>query len=223
MGLPSLKKLKLATFDDDEFKSLVEMLNASPTTKFNKLQSLSLSFGCWRGGGTAIEITKIASLCPNLQKLKLAGPLVLDLLDRSQIFQHLNKLTLEHSNLVEDPMPALGKLPNLRVLCLHSALGKDAIMFPKNSFPCLQSFVLSQEEQPKEWIIEEEALCCLSFLKLYFCINLKTVPERLRFLDSLQELQIVDMPLAFMERIQRGGEDFHKVENVPSLLLETYL
>ena len=63
VGLPNLRKLRLRISNDDEYNT------------FNKLQCLSISFGYLKA--VAIEITKVVTSCPHLQKLKLARPLVI--------------------------------------------------------------------------------------------------------------------------------------------------
>jgi hypothetical protein len=46
---------------------------------------------------------------------------------------------------------------------------------------------------------------------------LKTVPEGLRFITSLREMEIRSMLKAFRTRLEHGGEDYYKVQHVPSI------
>uniref|UniRef100_A0A2N9FB85 Disease resistance protein winged helix domain-containing protein n=1 Tax=Fagus sylvatica TaxID=28930 RepID=A0A2N9FB85_FAGSY len=46
--------------------------------------------------------------------------------------------------------------------------------------------------------------------KLTNCRGLKTIPDGLRFVTTLQELEIKDMPKTFKDRVDKGGEDFCK-------------
>ncbi|KAJ6958780.1 hypothetical protein NC653_040415 [Populus alba x Populus x berolinensis] len=45
----------------------------------------------------------------------------------------------------------------------------------------------------------------------------KTVPEGLRFITSLREMEIRSMLKAFRTRLEHGGEDYYKVQHVPSI------
>ncbi|KAJ6958813.1 disease resistance protein [Populus alba x Populus x berolinensis] len=49
------------------------------------------------------------------------------------------------------------------------------------------------------------------------CTSLKTVPEGLRFITSLREMEIRSMLKAFRTRLEHGGEDYYKVQHVPSI------
>ena len=138
-----------------------------------------------------------------------------------RILQNLMKLLLWRSSLSNDPMPSLGKLPSLIVLVLGwSALRCNAIFCPGNSFPRLQSLVLTRSYRLEEWTIEEGALCCLQNLEIDGNLALKAIPEGLKFITSLKELEIKSMPNEFTNGLKREGRDFYKIQHVPIIRLD---
>ncbi|KAK5786927.1 hypothetical protein PVK06_041577 [Gossypium arboreum] len=60
----------------------------------------------------------------------------------------------------------------------------------------------------------------LQWLEIWNCLNLKMLPEGLRFITTLKELKIESMPKAFKDILEEGGEDFYKVKHVPSIIFQ---
>ena len=56
-------------------------------------------------------------------------------------------------------------------------------------------------------------------LKIENCSRLKTIPNGLRFIRTLQELEIKSMPKSFKDMLDEGL-DFDKVKHVPSLVFQ---
>ena len=56
-------------------------------------------------------------------------------------------------------------------------------------------------------------------LQIRRCERLKKLPDGLRLVTTLQELEIIDMPNEFLNRLKVGGEDFYKVQQVHSIKL----
>ncbi|CAL5394445.1 unnamed protein product [Camellia sinensis] len=145
-------------------------------------------------------------------------------------YRSLASLTLSGSQLKEDPMATLEQMPNLRILVLVDAFaGKDHLVFSAHGFPQLERLRLNSLEIG-EWMIEEGAMPTLSFLSIGSCKNLKMLPDGLRFITTLQELDITEMPEAFKDRLP---EDLHKFripseglrrgfETVQALCMSTY-
>ena len=57
-------------------------------------------------------------------------------------------------------------------------------------------------------------------LQIKDCKSLRTIPDGLRFVTTLQELEIKGMPKTFKDKVDKGGEDFCKVQHVPSLVFQ---
>ncbi|CAL5391644.1 unnamed protein product [Camellia sinensis] len=135
-------------------------------------------------------------------------------------YRSLASLTLSGSQLKEDPMATLEQMPNLRILILVDAFaGKDHLVFSTNGFPQLERLGLHSLEIG-EWMMEEGAMPTLSFLSIGTWNNLKMLPDGLRFITTLQELDITEMPEAFKDRLRivndKEGEDLHKF-HIPSV------
>uniref|UniRef100_A0A2N9G4S3 NB-ARC domain-containing protein n=1 Tax=Fagus sylvatica TaxID=28930 RepID=A0A2N9G4S3_FAGSY len=72
----------------------------------------------------------------------------------------------------------------------------------------------------EEWRVEEGAMPSLCRLQIESCPSLRRIPDGLRFVTTLQELEIKDMRKTFKDRVDKGGEDFCKVQHVPSLVFQ---
>ncbi|KAK9286197.1 hypothetical protein L1049_014581 [Liquidambar formosana] len=212
----NLKKLGIKL---ESFEEFVEVLRSSRVT-FNSLCSLNCLFNF-----SNVEETDLRILlwgCPHLYKLYLNGGTIVKLPEYHHFPQNLTKLTLVSSGLEEDPMPTLEKLPNLSILRLQWFVfkGKKMVCSSKG-FPQLKSLVLYSLENWEEWCVGEEAMSSLCQLVVDGCWKLKMVPVGLRFITTLQELQIGRMPEEFENRL-RGGEDLYKVKHVPSIIYKGY-
>ncbi|KAI8011303.1 putative disease resistance protein [Camellia lanceoleosa] len=155
----------------------------------------------------------------------LVGLTIIGIIDRlpeynRNFYRSLASLTLSGSQLKEDPIATLEQMPNLRILVLVNAFaGKNHLVFSAYGFPQLERLRLHSLEIG-EWMIEEGAMPTLSFLSIGSCKNLMMLPDGLRFITTLQELDITEMPEAFKDRLQmvndKEGEDLHKC-HIPSV------
>ncbi|XVF66517.1 hypothetical protein PTKIN_Ptkin10aG0042700 [Pterospermum kingtungense] len=57
-------------------------------------------------------------------------------------------------------------------------------------------------------------------LEIVNCWRMKMLPDGLRFITTLQELTIKSMSKAFKDKLVQGGEDFYKVQHVPSMTFQ---
>ncbi|KAI8025480.1 putative disease resistance protein [Camellia lanceoleosa] len=184
--------------------------------------------------------------CQHLRQLFLGGSLN-KLPD--QFPPNLTKLILEDTKLEEDPMPTLEKLPNLRSLFLldNAYIGKEMVCSSAppppttttapssisggggggggyggcdgGGFPKLISLYLWNLPNLEEWRVEQGAMPCLFRLDINECTKLKEIPDGLRFITTLRELDIRWVSEALRDRVREGGEDFYKVKHVPSIRL----
>ncbi|THG14689.1 hypothetical protein TEA_004759 [Camellia sinensis var. sinensis] len=135
----------------------------------------------------------------------------------------LTFLLLQSSKLKEDPMATLEKLPNLRILFLGSAFVGKEMVCSAHGFPHLKRLSLWYLEI-EEWRVDHGAMPKLSSLQIAFCKKLQMLPNALRFIPTLQELQISCMPKPFNDRLRmvdgQEGEDFHKISHILSIRFE---
>ena len=112
-------------------------------------------------------------------------------------------------------MAMLEKLPNLKILnLLYEAFEGKNMVCSERGFPVLQSLFLSKLFQLKEWRVEEGAMPKLCHLEIVCCPRLKTIPDGLRFVTTLQKLEIKSMQKSFKDKLDKGGPDFDKVKHV---------
>ena len=177
-------------------------------------------------------IQMLISRCPLIEKLHLYKHLE-KLPEAHQFSPNLAKLTLLGTKLEEDRMETLEKLPNLKILCFRRAFEKSpgsniqlvgcgtfngkTMVCSERGFPLLQSLLLSNLYYLEKWRVEEGAMPSLCRLEIEFCCRLKMVPNGLRFITTLQELEIKQMT-SFKDRLNEGGPDFDKVKHVRSLV-----
>ncbi|KAF3971660.1 hypothetical protein CMV_004755 [Castanea mollissima] len=118
--------------------------------------------------------------------------------------RNLNILTLVNSGLTEDPMPVLGKLPQLRVLNVvaYSYLGQEMTCHADQNFPELRVLKLRVLEKLKLLTVENGAMPQLRELEIQNCKELRS-SEGLDQLPALKELILTDMPEDFVEDARR--------------------
>ncbi|XP_065880795.1 putative disease resistance protein At1g50180 [Euphorbia lathyris] len=206
--LLSLKNLRKLVIDDPKFGLLFKSVGV----KFTHLESLSFV------SNEDPTVVQVITGCPHLYKLHIEGQ-IKKLPEWHQFPSNLVKLNLQGSRLMEDPMVTVEKLPNLRILSLQmdSFLG-TVIACSDKGFPQLKFLSLSDLGNLEEWKVEEGALSNLCRLRISNCTSMKMVPDGLRFIKPLQEMEIRSMLKAFKNRVENGGEDYHKVKHVPSVM-----
>lgn len=152
-----------------------------------------------------------------LSKLHLDG-YIKKLYDVEHFPPNLEELSLKDSYLMEDPMPKLEKLQNLRVLKLKQCayVGKELVC-SSGGFPQLHLLKLSFLTL-QTWRIEEGSLCNLKQLEIVECKQLKILPRGLHPLTSLKDLRLGYMPHEFaLKARDRAGENWYRIHRVPPL------
>ncbi|KAF9620053.1 hypothetical protein IFM89_010703 [Coptis chinensis] len=155
---------------------------------------------------------------PDLQKLRLGGRLE-KMPSWFSLMGNLIKLRLGFSHLSEDPALVLQFLPNLKHLTLWRAydgkqIGKE--FCGVGGFPKLEVLVIASHVL-EEWTeLEEGALPNLKYLHMHNCLRLRTLPEGLQHITTLQELKLIPLLDDHVERLKPdGGEENHKIRNIP--------
>ncbi|KAF8395667.1 hypothetical protein HHK36_019617 [Tetracentron sinense] len=212
------------------YKSRPEEVGAilkSSIVRSGRLQSLFLEFLC---DIPLPSLTPISS-CPRLSTLYIQGRIAELPTDHQHPRQdhdyefippNLTKLTLDSSRLEHDPMPTLEKIPYLRTLHLRNQayFGKEMVCIAKG-FPKLEFLELRELNHLEDWRVDKGAMPSLRRLVINNCRSLRMLPDGLKFVTTLQELEITGMSGEFNERLEKGeeAEDWNKVEHIPSITL----
>ena len=202
---------------------LQTLLNVGPKTikmptsfRFDYLRILGILYQVDGEGPHLVQI--LVSSCPHIYELYV-NYRIKKLLETHQFSSNLVKLDLRRTCLEEDPMPILEKLPNLKILHLiESTFSRKDMVCSEGGFHLLQFLLLERLYSLEEWRVEEGAMPSLNHLKIEYCWELESIPEGLRFVTTLQELEIKGMPKSFKDRLDEGGLDFDEVQHVSSYL-----
>jgi len=151
---------------------------------------------------------------PNLKFLWLAGKLEGGMLP--QIFTRFEKLTqlkMHWSGLKKDPIGSLSHMLNLEFIL--RAYSGEQLTFCAGWFPKLKSLQFANMEFLKQIEMEDGTLMSLHTLELTRLRNLKAVPEGIKYIRSLQEMFLIDMPNEITGRLK--GNDKHIVQHIPNI------
>ncbi|KAH9751230.1 hypothetical protein KPL71_014207 [Citrus sinensis] len=136
------------------------------------------------------------SLCElhKLECLKLVNESKLSriVLSEYQFPLSLSQLSLSNTELMEDPMPILEKLPRLRVQKLkqNSYLGRKLACVGLSSFPELKVLHLKSMYWLDEWTMGAGAMPKLESLIVNPCAYLRKLPEEMWCIKSLRKLNL---------------------------------
>ncbi|KAG2299934.1 hypothetical protein Bca52824_036406 [Brassica carinata] len=127
----------------------------------------------------------------------------------------ITSVSLSSCGLHEDPMPVLEKLHSLKIVSLElNAFTGSKMVCSKTGFPKLHTLEFSILDNFEEWMVEEEAMPCLCHLEINDCRKLKSLPDGLRCITSLEEVRVGWMANAFKDKLIQGGEDYYKIQHV---------
>ncbi|KAL3738359.1 hypothetical protein ACJRO7_019827 [Eucalyptus globulus] len=167
----------------------IELKIFSQLAKFNlkHLRSLSFYLGRFDRLWTEGELNKMSNY-DNSCKLFLQGKIE-KLPEYKSLPQQLRKLVLLCSQLEEDPMPILEKLPCLVFLMLgfDAFMGKEMVC-SAGGFPQLKRLLFDGLEDLEEWRAAEGAVPHLSRLGIYDCPELRVIPSHVSTYDGWDEI-----------------------------------
>ncbi|PHU17201.1 hypothetical protein BC332_12896 [Capsicum chinense] len=124
-----------------------------------------------------------------LQKLWLNGRI--EKLPLSNPFPNsITMMILSHSELMGDPMPILGMLPNLRNLDLLRAYEGKEITCSGNDFCQLEFLHLESLENLERWNLATNAMPLIKGLGIHNCPKLREIPERMKEVERLARTRI---------------------------------
>ncbi|KAK4406069.1 Disease resistance RPP8-like protein 3 [Sesamum angolense] len=181
----------------EEIELIVKLMNMNSEARSLRASLEVSNFDCY----TEERLAALKQLleCQSLIVLCFGGHISrLPLHD--EISSNLAKIVLDGSELMEDPMPTLEKLPKLRVL----VLGVDA--FAGKSLSCsalgfieLRRLELLNSQYLEKWTVEEGAMLRLSILTIVNCKKLKELPKGLLSVSTLQQIRVKGMCKEFQE------------------------
>ena len=114
-------------------------------------------------------------------------------------------------------MVTLEKLPHLKFLSLSETFIGMKTVCSENGFPQLKYLPLSLFPNVEKWRVNEGTTHSLCNLRIMKCQQLKEDPDGLRFIATLQKMEVSGMPETILVDRLRGGEDFPKVQHIPSI------
>ncbi|CAN6863262.1 unnamed protein product [Brassica oleracea] len=127
----------------------------------------------------------------------------------------ITSVSLSSCVLQEDPMPVLEKLHSLKIVSLElNAFTGRKMVCSKARFPKLLTLEFWILDNLEEWVVEEESMPCLCHLEINDCRKLKSLPDGLRYITSLEEVRVGWMENAFKDKLIQGGEDYYKIQYV---------
>ncbi|KAI3942848.1 hypothetical protein MKW92_011477 [Papaver armeniacum] len=196
--ISNMKSSSSSSFDE-QYQNPIRVLGISSKDNFDK------------------KIFDSLSRCQNLHRLQLDGKLDGGL-NLQKYPPNLNKLTLSYSKLEKDPMETLQYLPSLKLLVLHQAFEGEEMVCSTKGFPQLQVLNIEWMGHLKKWTIHQGGMPRLKKLELSGLKQLSMLPEGLRFIPTLNKLRIYGMPTIKERVIREVGEDWYKVQHIPSLI-----
>ncbi|XP_015168620.1 disease resistance protein RPP13-like [Solanum tuberosum] len=194
-NLRTLKYIRCDQWKDTDASGLVnlqelgmEKIRKSYSLKsIGSLKSLTTLFLVCRYGETFPPLEPLSS-CENLHRLWLSGGIE-ELADLNKLPKSVTVLVLECARLKEDPMPILGKLPNLKHLELSWAYKGKQITCKGNSFGQLETLTLGNLEKLESWHLDTTAMSVIKSLSIFGCLKLKKIPERMEHIAVIDSNQ----------------------------------
>ncbi|MQL97790.1 hypothetical protein Taro_030489 [Colocasia esculenta] len=129
---------------------------------------------------------------------------------------NLTQITLDGSRLEQDPLPLLERLSYLSTLILfpNSFIGGE-MGCSADGFPRLQELYLHSLTGLRHVTMGYGAMRCLESLTIKNSMFLEELPDALENVGTLKELTLENMSPGFIEKVEEGGRDWHKVQNIP--------
>ncbi|XP_034709725.1 putative disease resistance RPP13-like protein 3 [Vitis riparia] len=214
-----LKQLKLNLYShpklkEGSFRSIAQLTGLQKlkldTDNFIESEGLSTS--------TPILFPGLESFSHHkcLYKLHLLGP-IRKLPEETTLYPpNLMQLKLHYTEMEEDPMPILGKLPNLRNLRLLQGFYVGTGMnCPHGGFLRLEFLQMQKLRSLKDLSVEEGAMPNLKTLKIESCVKMRRFRDGLLRLKKLQRLNLYEVSQELMsEVLETQGEDWNRIRRI---------
>ncbi|KAL0388241.1 UNVERIFIED_CONTAM: Disease resistance RPP8-like protein 3 [Sesamum radiatum] len=181
----------------EEIELIVKLMNMNSEARFLRASLEVSKFDCY----TEERLAALKQLlgCQSLIVLCFGGH-ISRLPLHNEISSNLAKIVLDGSELMEDPMPTLEKLPKLRVLVLGvDAFAGKTLSCSAPGFIELRRLELLNSQYIEKWTVEEGAMLRLSILTIVNCKKLKELPKGLLSVSTLQQIRVKGMCKEFQE------------------------
>ncbi|KAL6323086.1 hypothetical protein AAG906_027341 [Vitis piasezkii] len=153
-----------------------------------------------------------------LYKLHLVGPIRKLPVETTLYPPNLMQLKLDDTKMEEDPMPILGRLPNLRILILlEKSYEGTGMNCPHGGFLRLEFLQMQKLWSLQDLSVEEGAMPNLKTLKIEYCVGMRKFPDGLLQLKKLQRLNLYEVSQELMsEVLETQGEDWNRIRIITS-------
>ncbi|OMO67944.1 Disease resistance protein [Corchorus capsularis] len=206
LKLTNLRDLKIVWLSSAH-EAFEKHLNKNPqiiTSKY--LRSLSFNHIVFTKGYGKMDpthLTQFFSNCVDIYELSISWVAMNKLPYYHHFPSDMAYVSLKETQLEEDPMPTLEKLPNLKILKFSAAafIGNKMVCSAQG-FPKLDSLSLDGLFSLEEWKMDGGAMLALRHLEISNC-GLKMLPEGLKLIATLQELKITFMPNTFQAKLSK--------------------
>ncbi|XP_034680647.1 putative disease resistance protein At1g50180 [Vitis riparia] len=214
-----LKQLKLDLYShpklkEESFRSIAQLTGLQKlkleTDNFIESEGLSTS--------TPILFPGLESFSHHkcLYELHLLGPIRKLPVETTLYPPNLMQLKLLRTKMEEDPMPILGRLPNLRILILlqDSYVG-TGMNCPHGGFLRLEFLQMQDLWLLEDLSAEEGAMPNLKTLKIEYCHKMRKFPHGLLQLKKLQRLNLYGLSQELMSGVlETQGEDWNWIRRI---------
>ncbi|RCV22730.1 hypothetical protein SETIT_4G243900v2 [Setaria italica] len=153
---------------------------------------------------------------PDLKLLWLAGKL--DGGTVPSLFSKFEKLTLlkmDWTGLKKDPIRSFSHMSTLVNLGLRGAYGGEHLSFCAGWFPKLKYLQLADMEHLSCILMEDGTMIGLHHLELIGLRNIRAVPKGIKYIRTLHQMFLTDMPMEFVESLR--GSASHIVQHVTNV------
>ncbi|KAH0684891.1 hypothetical protein KY289_022643 [Solanum tuberosum] len=193
-NLRTLKYIRCDQWKDTDASGLVnlqelgmeQIVKSYSLKSIGSLKSLTTLFLICSPGGPFPPLEPLSS-CENLHRLWLSGGIE-EVANLNNLPKTITVLVLQstfYTGLEEDPMPILGKFPNLKYLELSCAYKGKKITCKGNGFGQLETLRLENLDNLESWHLHTTAMSVLKSLSIRGCPKLKKIPERMEHIAVL--------------------------------------
>ncbi|KAL5731290.1 hypothetical protein ACHQM5_004035 [Ranunculus cassubicifolius] len=198
--LTQLRKLCVMVEEKDVMQLFVSVDKLRFLRTLKVTLKISSSYPHWH------RFSKSQTLCPpslSLQSLTINGALY-QLPPWISSLHNLQKLVLQGTKLENSPIEALQVLPNLVTLELGADVfqGKS-LSISSQGFPSLKKFTIWLLKYLNEIKVEQGAMPVIQHIEFWRCLELKKVPLGIEYLTTLQLINNIESPIAFVEGLKK--------------------